>query len=284
MARKPPCWSLSTKRVKLTVAYDGTDFCGWAAQTGRRTVQGTLKDAVRQISGEDCEIVGASRTDSGAHAWGQVCHLDLAASIPAERLPNVMNRALPPDVRVQAAQQVPTGFHSRFCAKNRWYRYRITEHDRDPFVMRMAYGQRYRLDLELMREAARELVGKHDFRAFTEELDPRIENTMRELFSIELTSVGGEVRIDIVGTAFLRGMMRRISGYLYEVGVHRRPLAHGVLLLGTERNSLDWPVVLPARGLTLMAVRYGRHPKDIRLRNNESSAKADYEHEQNDDS
>ncbi len=282
--RKPPCWSLSTKRIKLTVAYDGTDFSGWAAQAGRRTVQGTLKDAVRQISGEDCEIVGASRTDGGAHARGQVCHFDLVAPIPIERIPNVLNRALPQDVRVQAARVVPESFHSRFCAQDRWYRYVITEQDRNPFELRMAFGQRHALDLELMREAAGQLVGTHDFRAFTEELEPHVENTVRRLFGIKLTRVKDQVRIDIVGTAFLRGMMRRISGYLYEVGVHRRPLAHGVLLLGTERNSLDWPVVLPARGLTLMAVRYGRHPRDCRLRNNESSAQADYEHEQNDDS
>ncbi len=277
MAPRPPCWSLSTRRVKLTVAYDGTDFCGWAAQTGRRTVQGTLKDAVRQISGEDCEIVGASRTDGGAHARGQVAHFDLAAAIPVVKLPNVLNRVLPPDLRVRDAREVPDWFNSRFCARDRWYRYAIAEHDRDPFHLRTAYGQRYRLDLAAMQEAATDLVGRHDFRAFTEELEPTVLNTVRDLYRVEVSRVGSEVRIDIVGTAFLRGMMRRISGYLYEVGVHRRERSDGVRLLGTDRNDIDWPVVLPARGLTLMAIRYGRHPRDCRQRPNETSAEAENE-------
>lgn len=277
MVPKPPCWSLSTRRIKLTVAYDGTDFCGWAAQTGRRTVQGTLKDAVRQISGEDCEIVGASRTDGGAHAQGQVAHLDLAAPIPTAKLPNVLNRVLPPDLRVRDAREVPDWFNSRFCARDRWYRYRIAEHDRDPWLLRRAYGQRYLLDLAAMQSAATDLVGRHDFRAFTEELEPSVLNTVRELYRIDVSRTRGEVRIDIVGTAFLRGMMRRISGYLYEVGVSRRDRSDGVRLLGTERNELDWPVVLPARGLTLMAIRYGRHPRDCRQRPNDNSAEAEYE-------
>lgn len=282
--RRRPCWSLSTKRFKLTVAYDGTDFSGWAAQTGRRTVQGTLRDAVRQISGEDCEIVGASRTDGGAHARGQVAHFDMARPIPVHKLPNVLNRVLPPDLRIRHASIVPADFNSRFCAKDRWYRYAIAEHDRDPWLLRRAYGQRYSLDLDAMQFAARDLVGRHDFRAFTEELEPTVLNTVRELFSVEVSRVRDEVRIDIVGTAFLRGMMRRISGYLYEVGVHRRESTDGPRLLGTEREQLDWPVVLPARGLTLMAIRYGRHPVDCRKRPNQTSAEAENDYEQNDDS
>ncbi|MEQ1822954.1 MAG: tRNA pseudouridine(38-40) synthase TruA [Fimbriimonadaceae bacterium] len=254
---------MSTRRVKLTVRYDGTDFRGWAAQLGQRTVQGTLKEAVRQVSGEDVEIVGASRTDSGAHARGQVCHFDSAK--PVKHWYQALNRALPLDVRVAKVELVAETFHSRFSAADRFYRYRILSDVSDPFRGRFAYMNRYVLDLDLMQQAATFLEGEHDFRAFTEELGDSVENTVRKLFSIKVGRVRNEVRVDIVGTAFLRGMMRRISGGLFEVGRGKRPLEDIQTLLSDQKHTLEWPEVLPARGLTLMEVRYGRHPRDNRL-------------------
>lgn len=264
MARRPPLWSLSTSRIKLTVAYDGTDFRGWAAQAGQRTVQSTLKEAVRQVSGEDCEIVGASRTDSGAHARGQVCHFDTTA--PQARWVQALNRAMPQDIRVLNAKEVPETFNSRFSAYDRWYRYRILIRSNDPFRLRYAHGTHIQLDLEKMKSAADYLAGRHDFRAFTEELDPSVTNTVRELYSVKVDQSRDEIWIDIVGTAFLRGMMRRMSGALFEIGRGKRPLEEMPMLLDERRNDLNWPVVLPARGLTLMRVRYGRWPRDNRSR------------------
>lgn len=264
MARRPLCWSLSTNRVKFVVAYDGTDFCGWAAQAGRRTVQSTLKEAVRQVSGEDCEITGASRTDSGAHARGQVCHFDSVADIDPEVWPRAINRVLPAEVRVVSARRVPESFHSRFCARDRWYRYTILIGEPDPFRGRYAHELHRELDLAAMKIGARALVGRHDFRAYTEELDKSTENTFRDMRSVEVSQVRDEVRIDIVGTAFLRGMMRRMSGALMEVGRGKRKVETVGELLTERGMSLHRPVVLPAKGLTLMAVRYGRHPVDNR--------------------
>lgn len=264
MARRPPLWSLSTSRIKLTVAYDGTDFCGWAAQAGHRTVQSTLKEAVRQVSGEDCEIVGASRTDSGAHARGQVCHFDTTA--PQARWVQALNRAMPQDIRVLKAEEVSESFNSRFSAFDRWYRYRILIQSNDPFRLRYAHGTHLRLDLEKMKSAAAYLAGRNDYRAFTEELDPSVTNTVRELYSVKVDQCRDEIWIDIVGTAFLRGMMRRMSGALFEIGRGKRPLEEMPMLLDERRNDLNWPVVLPARGLTLMRVRYGRWPRDNRSR------------------
>lgn len=254
-----------TKRVKLVVAYDGTDFRGWAAQTGRRTVQSTLKDAVRQVSGEDCEIVGASRTDSGAHARGQVCHFDSEVAIEPERWARVLNRVLPLDVGVVRSSEVGAEFNSRFWARNRAYRYRIWNTGKDPFEARTAHVWEKPLDMQAMADAARSLVGKHDFRGYTEELADYVTNTERKLFSVDVSRAGQSIRIDIVGTAFLRGMMRRMAGGLLEVG---RGVRDGqeiaALLTHDGRSNLSWPEVLPARGLTLMKVRYGRHPRDVR--------------------
>lgn len=263
MLRSPRCSNWLTKRIKLVVAYDGTEFCGWAAQKDQRTVHGTLREAVRQVSGEDCEIVGASRTDSGAHARGQVCHLDSSVDIPPERWTRILNRVLPLDMSVVSSRQVPEKFHSRFCAQSRHYRYRISS-DREPFKLRFAHWYGKPLNVSLMHETAQSLVGEHDFRGYSEELD-LTANAVRELFSIQVRNVRKEVWIDIVGTAFVRGMMRRISGALLEVGRgHRDPRELAMLLNPNQRDDVQWPVVLPARGLTLQSISYGRNLVDVR--------------------
>lgn len=231
-------------------------------------------EAVRQVSGEDCEITGASRTDSGAHALGQVCHFDLEAAIPAERWPAALNRALPRDIRVRSAAEVDSAFHSRFCARDRSYRYRILQNESDPFRGRFAHREPRPLDVDRMRASATLLIGLHDFIAFTAELSPDVGNTMRTLRSVGVSRVRDEVRIDVVGTAFLRGMMRRIAGALLEVGRDRRkPESLRALLVG-GLNPDTQPVVLPAHGLTLMRVRYGRHPVDNRANNETASDEA----------
>lgn len=253
-------------RVKLVVSYDGTDFRGWAAQAGQRTVQGTLTEAVRRVSGEENEITGASRTDSGAHARGQVCHFDTRIPIPVDRWMRTLNRVLPPDVAVVRVEQASDGFHSRFCAMDRWYRYRMQLGNRDPLRARFVHHVHWHLDTERMRKAATLLQGDHDFLAFTEELDPHVENTRRLLTGFQVAEVRDEVWVDVVGTAFLRGMMRRMAGALLEVGRGNRPVEEvSRLLEPEERSSLQWPVVLPANGLCLMRVRYGRWPRDNRI-------------------
>jgi tRNA pseudouridine38-40 synthase len=258
--------STETRRLKLVVSYDGSDFRGWAAQTGQRTVQSTLKEAVRRATGEETEPVGASRTDSGAHALGQVAHIDLSVPIPVERVAGALNRLLPTDLRIRSAEEVDETFHSRFCATYRHYRYRILHDPTDPFLARYAHLYDRELDLEKMADAAQFLVGEHDFEAFTEELDPDVENTVRTLHKIEVSRREGCTEIDVEGTAFLRGMMRRISGFLVEVGRGHRPAEDARVLLGENRHQTQWPVVLPARGLCLRYIHYETPYVDSRLK------------------
>ena len=288
MAQRRPCWSLSTKRIKLVVSYDGTDFRGWAAQTGQRTVQSTLTEAVRQATGEDVEIVGASRTDSGAHALGQVCHFDTNVDMEPEKWARVLNKVLDADLAVQSSALVGEDFNSRFCAEYRHYRYRISTGPRNPFTSRFVHDYGRAIDIEAMNDGAQVIVGEHDFLALTEELDERVENTKRVMLKATVTSpkicdMGfviwdtsnptshishltsrSEVHIDIVGQAFLKGMMRRISGALLEIGRGHRPVDHMARLLTDERESMQWPVVLPAKGLCLMEVNYANPPRDNR--------------------
>lgn len=270
MARWRACWSLSTKRIKLVVSYDGTDFCGWAPQAGLRAVQSTLTNAIRQVSGENVEIIGASRTDAGAHALAQVCHFDTSVRIPPEKWVRALNDVLDRDLAVQSSEEVPDEFHSRFSARNRFYRYRIVPTTRNPIHHRFAYTDWREPDLDAMREAAAGLIGRHDFRAFTAELQPWITNTHRKLFKIDIQKVHDEVRIDIVGTAFLRGMMRRIAGGLFEVGIGKRAVPELTGLLTEEGMvRLKLPVVLPANGLMLMNVHYGKRLRDARVEQDE---------------
>ncbi len=220
---------------------------------------------MRQVSGEDCEIVGASRTDSGAHAKGQVCHFDTVRPIEPEKWVRALNKLLPSDLAVVGAARAPDRFHSRFCAEDRWYRYRIRTGPRDPLLGRWAHEFGKPLDVERMDRATEVLLGEHDFRSFTAELNPSVENTIRTLRKIELWPTGQGVRIDVVGTAFLRGMMRRIAGALLEVGAGKRPESDVRKLLDpTIRDAIHRPEVLPAQGLTLMGVRYGRPLRDHR--------------------
>ena len=221
-----------------------------------------MKEAVRRVTGEDLEIVGASRTDSGAK--GQVCHFDSAVNLNAHRWVLALNRQLPLDLAVKSATAVPDTFNSRFCADDRHYCYRIAVGEVDPLRARFHHHYGRPLDLDAMQEAALHLVGKHDFRAYTEELDKWVANTRREVRSVRVARSGDEVHIHVVATAFLRGMMRRISGLLLDVGRGKRPPADAALLLTEKRDTMHWPVVLPAKGLTLERIRYGRHPRDNR--------------------
>ena len=253
-------------RIKLIIAYDGTDFRGWAAQSGLRTVRGTLTEAVRFISGEEIEIWGASRTDSGAHALGQVAHFDSEVDIPPEKWARILSRRLPSDLTVVSSERVGDDFSARFMAKDRFYRYRVLTGPRDPHRGRFTYYYGRELDVPAMQAAARHLLGRHDFLAFTEELEPHVLNTVRDLVSVKVGQRRDEVWVDVVGTAFLRGMMRRMAGALLEVGRGARPVEEVSKLLTKEgQETLRWPVVLPARGLCLMRVRYGRRPVDSRL-------------------
>ncbi|MCG9894191.1 MAG: tRNA pseudouridine(38-40) synthase TruA, partial [Fimbriimonadaceae bacterium] len=253
--------STDLRRIKLTVAYDGTDFSGFAAQKGTRTVHGILTDTIRRVSGEENEITGASRTDGGAHARGQVVHFDTRNPMPLSHWPKALNMALPSDISVVKAEAVPSEFHSRFWADRRWYRYAIKTGLRDPRRARFCHQHHGRLDAEAMNRAAQRLTGEHDFFAFSQLVPPEM-NTVRTLHRLQVSRVRDEVRIDIIGTAFVRGMMRRISGALWEIGRGARDeQTLDDLLRFRTHPAGQRPVVLPAKGLTLMKVFYGRHPK-----------------------
>jgi len=227
-------------------------------------VHGTLTEAVRRATGEDVDLVGASRTDGGAHAFGASAHFDTVNPMPADTWRFVLNKVLPEDCRIVLSAQVLDDFNARFSATSRVYRYRFLLNEFDPFRRRYAHVFWKDLDVNLMRSASAALLGEHDFRGYTEEVGPEVLNTKRTLHRVEVEQVDDEIQFTVQGTAFLRGMMRRMAGMLFEIGRGHRPLKDCARLLTEERDRMQWPVVLPAKGLTLMEVRYDMPGYDAR--------------------
>jgi tRNA pseudouridine38-40 synthase len=227
-------------------------------------VHGVLSESVLRAADEVVEIVGASRTDGGAHAIGASAHFDTRNPMSPEKWRLVLNKVLPEDCRITLSEAVGDEFHARFSATSRVYRYRFLLNEFDPFRRRYAHAYWSDLDVGLMQIGASALVGEHDFRGYTEEVGPDVLNTTRRLHRVEVEGQEDEVWLTVQGTAFLRGMMRRMAGMLFEIGRGHRPVEDCSRLLTAQRDDMQWPVVLPAKGLTLMEVRYDTPGYDAR--------------------
>jgi len=248
-------------RLRLDVSYDGTDFAGWAAQPGRRTVAGVLLEALGVLAGVDTPLglTVAGRTDAGVHATGQVCHIDVPAGRYAELAGSLVRRLaalMPDDARVRAVTPVPPSFDARFSATFRRYEYRVadTPWGPEPLRRRDTLGWVRPLDLGRLREAAAGLVGEHDFAAYCK----RKENatTVRAISHLDWWRDPDGVAVATVqADAFCQAMVRSLVGAMLTVGDGRRdPSWPASLLEMRERSSVV--TVAPARGLTLVAVGY----------------------------
>jgi tRNA pseudouridine38-40 synthase len=242
-------------RFRLTLEYDGAGFAGWQVQAGGlRTVQGVLAAALERIAGRSCHPVGASRTDAGVHAEGQLASVDLETGLDAKRLGRALNGVLPRDLAVVDAAEVGPEFHARFAARSKLYRYQVWN-GAHPSPLRAARAHRVvtPLDLAAMRRAAAQLLGSHDFRSFQAARGVP-GATLRTLTRVDVEGeTRGEVRIWVEGDAFLRHMVRILAGTLLEVGVGRRDPGAIPPLLAARDRSQAGPTA-PARGLCLVRV------------------------------
>ncbi|GAU67543.1 tRNA pseudouridine synthase [Streptomyces sp. NBRC 110611] len=262
-------------RVRLDLSYDGKDFSGWAKQAhGQRTVQGEIEDALRTVtrSSETYELTVAGRTDAGVHARGQVAHVDLPEALWAEHREKLLKRLagrLPKDVRVWSAAEAPDGFNARFSAIWRRYAYRVTDHPGgvDPLLRGHVLWHDWPLDVDAMNEAARALLGEHDFAAYCKRREGA--TTIRTLQELSLErGADGIVTATVRADAFCHNMVRSLIGALLFVGDgHRPPEWPGKVLAAGVRDSAVH-VVRP-HGLTLEEVGY---PADdlLRARNKEA--------------
>ena len=246
--------------IKVVLEYDGTGFSGWQQQVARRTVEGELKRALVELTGERITVYGAGRTDAGAHAQGQVVNFRLPdRSIPIRRLVAALNAKLPADVSALRATVVPDGFHARYAAIARRYRYRFLDRAARPALERdRCWHLRGPIDERAMDEAAKALVGRHDWTSFCSASEPPEART-RTMRAAAVVRWGEFVELELEAEGFLRGLARGIAGALVEVGSgRRRPEWLGEVLASRDRKrtAADLVRTAPARGLTLMEVIY----------------------------
>ena len=241
--------------IKVVLEYDGSGFAGWQQQKNARSVEGELKRALRSVTGQDLTVYGAGRTDAGAHAEGQVANFRTDGRIGQHRIMAALNARLPEDVAVLSAEEVADGFHARYSARWRRYRYRYLDRPARPALERArCWHVRGSLDVESMATAATVLTGKHDWTSFCSASEPR-ESRVRDMRSARVSRRGDFVELELVAEGFLRGLARSIAGALAEVGLGRRPPEWvGKVLRARDRKLA--PRTAPSGGLTLMEVIY----------------------------
>ena len=240
-------------KIKLIVAYDGTDYVGWQYQPNGMSVQQRLEQAVQQLTGIIHTVYSSGRTDSGVHARGMVCHLITEQDLPLSAWREGVNRFLPDDIAVRHAEQVDDQFHARFSARGKRYRYTILRDPvRSPLEHKISWQIKKPLDLEKMEQAAQDFLGQHDFAAFRTS-GCSADTTTREIFSIEFSENDSLLYIDIYGSGFLRNMVRMMVGTLVQIGRGKRSVDVIQKLL-EGREAVASPLTAPAQGLCLMDV------------------------------
>ena len=244
-----------SRRFRIVVEYDGTDFSGWQRQIGQRTIQATLEDAIRDMTGETVFVRGAGRTDAGVHADGQVGTFDLALNIPPHGLLRGLNSILPTDVAIVDVAEAAPDFDARFSARGKIYRYTVWNHFvRSPRQARTAWHVRQPVDTDAVRRAAAPLVGEHDFRAFRAS-DCDRKTTNRVIRRLDVERQGPLLTFDVEATAFLKNMVRIVVGTLIDVGRGRLEDAAIADMLTTGARSAGG-MTAPPQGLTLLHVIY----------------------------
>lgn len=243
------------KRVKLVVAYDGTNYCGWQIQPNGLTIQEVLEHHLSELLKEEIRIVGASRTDAGVHAMGNVAAFNTSARMPADRISFAMNTRLPEDIRIQESMEVPMEFHPRFADTVKTYEYRIFNRKfPDPTKRLYSFFYYYPLDVEQMRKGAVHLVGEHDFKSFCT-AKPDVENTVRTVYSLDISREEDMITLRIRGNGFLYNMVRIIAGTLIRVGAGAIEPEDVARILEAKDRSLAGETARP-EGLTLMKIEY----------------------------
>lgn len=256
------------KRIKLVVAYDGTNYCGWQLQKNGITIEEVLNRELTALLKEPIAVIGASRTDAGVHSLGNVAVFDTENPMASDKICFAVNQSLPEDIRVQSSREVPLDWHPRKKNCTKTYEYRIwNRRILLPTERLYSYFCYYPLDVERMRQAARFLVGEHDFKSFST-AKKGVEDTVRTIYSLDVEKNGSCIVIRISGSGFLYHMVRIIAGTLMRVGTGACPPEDMAAILAARdrRRAGD---TAPARGLTLVGMEYEEELPQWRRRENE---------------
>lgn len=243
------------KRVKLVVAYDGTNYHGWQVQDNGITIEEVLNRTISELVQEDIKVIGASRTDAGVHACGNVAVFDTESRIPGDKFSFALNQRLPEDIRIQESCEVDADFHPRYADTVKTYEYNILNRRFELPTKRLyAAFCYYPMDIERMNQAAAYLVGEHDFKSFCS-AGAQVQTTVRTIYAVNVTKEDDMVHIRITGNGFLYNMVRIIAGTLMQVGTGLMEPGQVKEILEARDRSKAGPTAV-AKGLTLVEIRY----------------------------
>ncbi len=250
-------------RVKLTVAYDGTNYHGYQSQVNGVAVQDVLEDAIEHLFGERIRTMGASRTDAGVHALGNVACFDVESRIDPTKIAFALNARLPEDIRIMDSRKVPADFHPRFTETVKTYQYHVINRKfPDPLTRNTEMHYYYPLDAEKMDLAAKCLIGEHDFASFAA-AGYSSKTTVRTIYDAGVIRNGDRVTFEITGNGFLYNMVRIIMGTLLEIGGGKYPPERMWEILDARNRSAAGPTAI-AKGLVLCGIMYPAYEEDVR--------------------
>lgn len=243
------------RRIMLTVAYDGTAYHGWAIQPGAVTIEETLNNVITELVGENVEVIGASRTDAGVHALGNVAVFDTQSKIPGEKFAYALNARLPKDIRVVSSKEVSLDFHPRKCEAQKTYQYRIyTGAIENPLKRLYTHHVYTPINIEEMQKACAYFLGEHDFTSLCS-VNAQALTRVRTIYELTVCKIDDEIIIEVSGNGFLYNMVRIIAGTLLEVGAGRRKAQDMEEMISGCDRTLAGPTA-PAKGLTLIGYEY----------------------------
>ena len=243
------------KRIMIVVAYEGTKYCGWQSQPNQITVEEVINRELSRLLNEDIEVIGASRTDSGVHAMGNVAVFDTETRIPPEKICYALNRSLPEDIVVQSSREVPSDFHPRHCDSIKTYEYKIWNADFiQPFNRKYTHFVYRELDVEAMRRAAKDFLGTHCFTSFCS-THTQVQDHVRTIYSLDILKENHLITIRVRGNGFLYNMVRIIVGTLFQIGMSKLTLLEFKNVIDNKDRSKAGRTA-PSKGLYLKSVCY----------------------------
>ena len=243
------------KNIKLTIEYDGKEFNGWQKQPNKLNIQGEIERAIKEITGEEVDLIGSGRTDAGVHSLGQVANFKTNSNLPIEKFAIALNTKLKQSIRIKKSEEVDERFHSRYNCKQKTYRYIINNGENASAIYRnLEYFVPNKLDIDKMRQAIKYFEGEHDFKGFKAS-GTSSKSSVREIYKTEIRKEGERIIIELTGNGFLYNMVRIIAGTLVDVGLGKiNPIDIPEIILSKDRTKAG--KTLPPYGLYLLKVEY----------------------------
>ena len=244
------------RNIKLIIEYDGKNFAGWQTQPGKSSIQGEIEKAIKEITGEDVELIASGRTDAGVHSFGQTANFHTESNLPVERFPYALNAKLTKSIVIKSAEEVEDRFHSRYNCKGKTYRYIINNNEFPSALERYReFHMPYDLNIEDMKKALKKFEGEHDFKGFKSSGGSPKKTTVRTITKAEMKEMDGRIIIELTGDGFLYNMVRIICGTIVDVGLGKIN-AEEIEEIIKSGDRTKAGKTLPPHGLYLVKVYY----------------------------